>query len=100
MYLILECIRIKDVNNLVARRHYNASGPQAIIRLSGRLSHNGGEQPSINLLLLLLAFDCVLKMQILSCVSGMRRITIIIFKLRINITLFSIFVKMKHICVD
>jgi len=28
-------------------------GPQAIIRLSGRLSHNGGEQPSINLLLML-----------------------------------------------
>ena len=26
--------------------------PQAIIRLSGRLSHNGGEQPSINLLII------------------------------------------------
>jgi len=55
-YLILECIPIKDVNNLVARRHYEiidlpASGPQAIIRLSGRLSHIGGKQTSINLLI-------------------------------------------------
>ena len=43
---------------MVACRHYEiiglpASGSQAIIRLSGRLSHNDGEQPSINLLILL-----------------------------------------------